>query len=207
MDTTHANADLFAALSKAQAAITNAATTATNPHFKSKYAPLNAVLDVIRKHFSQHGLSITQETSFDGDLVSVTTLVAHSSGGFFTTCASCRPANASAQSIGSCTTYLRRYAASSVSATFQEEQDDDAESEKAEYEKQLKAHEKKKQKKGVAGETEPDIWNPRPDAIEKYVNKLVNKEKTWEELVESVSPKAISPELEKKIKEMVLEAA
>jgi len=210
MDTTHANAELFAALSKAQAEITNAPQTATNAHFKSKYAPLNAVLDGIRKHFSKHGLCITQETSFDGDLVSVTTLIAHSSGGFVTTCASCRPANATAQSIGSCTTYLRRYSASSVSATFQEELDDDGEYEEAEYKKQMEAfenHEKKKQKKGVAAETKPIIWNPNPDSIPNYVNKLVTKELTWEELVQRIAPKIISPELEKKMKEMVLEAA
>ena len=123
MNTDHATPELFAALSKAQGEIENAAKNSANPHFKSKYADLAEVLNTVRPVFAKHGLSLIQSTEFNGSLVSVTTLLAHASGGFLTATASCVPAKTDAQGVGSATTYLRRYSAASVAGIAQEDDD------------------------------------------------------------------------------------
>lgn len=122
-DVTHATPELFAALAKAQGAIENASKNASNPHFRSKYADLAEVLNTIRPPFTANGLSVIQSTGFDGSLVHVTTVLAHSGGGYLTSTASCVPAKTDAQGIGSATTYLRRYSAASVAGIAQEDDD------------------------------------------------------------------------------------
>ena len=47
MNKSESIAALSAALAKAQAEIENASKTANNPHFKSKYADLNACIDAV----------------------------------------------------------------------------------------------------------------------------------------------------------------
>ena len=123
MQTDHATPELFAALSKAQGEIENAAKNSANPHFNSKYADLAEVLNTIRPVFAVHGLSLIQSTEFDGAMVSVTTLLAHAGGGYVTARASCVPAKTDAQGIGASTTYLRRYSAASVAGIAQEDDD------------------------------------------------------------------------------------
>lgn len=119
----HATPELFAALAAAQGEIENASKNAANPHFRSKYADLAEVLNTIRPVFSKHGLSLIQSPAYDGSLAHVTTVLAHSGGGYITTTASCVPAKADAQGIGSATTYLRRYSAAAVAGIAQEDDD------------------------------------------------------------------------------------
>jgi hypothetical protein len=123
MNTEHATPDLFAAIAKAQAEVENATKGSTNPHFKSKYADLAEVLNTVRPTFAKHGLSILQSTSFEGSLVSVTTVVAHESGGHVSSVASCVPAKSDAQGIGAATTYLRRYGLAAMTGVAQEDDD------------------------------------------------------------------------------------
>lgn len=125
-DITHANPELFAALAAAQGEIENANKNAANPHFRSKYADLAEVLNTIRPVFAKHGLSLIQSPGFDGSMASVTTVLAHQSGGYMTSTASCVPAKADAQGIGSATTYLRRYGAAAVAGIAQEDDDGNA---------------------------------------------------------------------------------
>lgn len=125
-DITHANPELFAALAKAQGEIENASKNSANPHFRSKYADLAEVLNTIRPVFAKHGLSLIQSPGFDGSMASVTTVLAHQSGGYMTSTASCVPAKADAQGIGSATTYLRRYGAAAVAGIAQEDDDGNA---------------------------------------------------------------------------------
>ena len=123
MNTDKATPELFAALAKAQAEVENATKGSTNPHFKSKYADLAEVLNTVRPTFAKHGLSLLQSTAFEGSLVSVTTLVAHSTGGFVSSTASCVPAKSDAQGIGAATTYLRRYGLAAMTGVAQEDDD------------------------------------------------------------------------------------
>ena len=121
--TNHTTPELFAALAKAQAEVENASKNAQNPHFRNNYADLAEVLNTVRPVFSANGLSVTQQPSFDGSLASVTTLLAHASGGFLVGVASCVPAKADAQGIGAATTYLRRYSLAAVCGVAQEDDD------------------------------------------------------------------------------------
>src|SRR3546814_2664431 len=89
MNTEHATPELFDAIAAAQGEIENASKNAANPHFKSKYADLAEILNTTRPVFAKHGLSLSQFPGFDGALASVTTLIAHKSGGYITAVASC----------------------------------------------------------------------------------------------------------------------
>src|SRR3546814_17485143 len=82
MNTEHATPELFGAIAAAQGEIENASKNAANPHFKSKYADLAAILNTTRPVFAKHGLSLSQFPGFDGALASVPTLLAHKSGGY-----------------------------------------------------------------------------------------------------------------------------
>lgn len=121
-----ATPELFTAYAAAQGEVENASKSSNNPHFKSKYADLAEVLNTVRPVFAKHGLSIMQSTGFDGSLVSVTTLVAHKGGGLVYSTASCVPAKADAQGIGSATTYLRRYSLAAMAGVAQEDDDGNA---------------------------------------------------------------------------------
>lgn len=126
IDASNATPELFAALANAQAEVENATKNAANPHFRSRYADLAEVLNTVRPVFTRHGLSIIQSTGFDGDFVSVETLIAHAGGGRITSTASCHPAKTDAQGIGSATTYLRRYALAAMTGVAQEDDDGNA---------------------------------------------------------------------------------
>lgn len=123
MNLEHATPELFAALAKAQNTVENATKGSVNPHFKNRYADLAEVLNTVRPVFSSFGLSIVQNPSFDGSLVSVTTALCHEGGGYITAIASCVPAKADAQGVGSATTYLRRYSLASITGVAQEDDD------------------------------------------------------------------------------------
>lgn len=123
MNLEHATPELFAALAKSQSEVENASKGSINPHFNSRYADLAELLNTVRPVYSENGISIIQETSFDGSLVSVTTVLCHSGGGYVTSKASCVPAKSDAQGIGSSTTYLRRYSLASMTGVAQEDDD------------------------------------------------------------------------------------
>lgn len=126
MDTSNATPELFDALASAQGRIENATKNAANPHFRSKYADLAEVLNTIRPVFAEFGLSLIQSPWYDGSVAHVTTVLAHKSGGYITSTASCVPAKSDAQGIGSATTYLRRYSAAAIAGIAQEDDDGNA---------------------------------------------------------------------------------
>lgn len=122
-------ANLAAALCLSQAEIENATKTASNPFFKSKYADLAEVLSCIKPIITKHGLSFTQMPGINSDIITVETMILHSSGEFISsTCGTPAP-KLDPQGIGSAITYLRRYSLSAVFGLAQE--DDDGNSQKA----------------------------------------------------------------------------
>lgn len=117
-------ADLSASLAKAQAAMQAAKFDKTNPHFKSKYASLAAVIDAIRKPLADNGLCYTQTTEIrEGGLVLVTTL---RHGAQWVASEYPLPMVAKPQELGSALTYARRYSLSAI-ACIAADEDDDAE--------------------------------------------------------------------------------
>lgn len=117
--------EIAKALCQFQAEIKNPANSANNPFFKSKYAPLNEILNLVRPSLSKYGLSVLQmPSSNDGDVV-ITTLLMHSSGEWIEFCPlRMKPAKNDPQGIGSAITYGRRYALSAILGISSEDDDD-----------------------------------------------------------------------------------
>lgn len=113
------------AMSAVMGEIQDPALDAVNPHFKSKYASLPAVLKAIRPLASKHGLSVVQ--LIDGSTVQ--TKVYHSSGGEITSVVQLPPTQ-SMQNLGSAITYARRYALTAIFAICGDEDDDGNEASK-----------------------------------------------------------------------------
>lgn len=119
--------ELAAALAKAQAEIGGAERKSRNPHFKSQYADLASVWDAIRGPLTKHGLSVVQSPAVDGVLVSMTTLLLHTSGQWIRNTCQAHPRDLSPQSVASVVTYLRRYALAAMTSTYGDAPEDDAE--------------------------------------------------------------------------------
>lgn len=113
------------AISAFQAEVKNPANTEENPFFKSKYAPLNDILNLVRPLLSKHGLSIIQSPAGDGQNIAITTLITHESGEWIESDPLTLKADkATAQGAGSAITYARRYALSAMLGISSEDDDD-----------------------------------------------------------------------------------
>ncbi len=115
--------ELATALAKAQGELENASKSSNNPHFKSKYADLAEIINTTRPVFSSHGLSVTQCPSFEAGIVSVETILMHSSGQWMSSTISAPVSKQDAQGVGSSITYCRRYALAAVAGIAQEDYD------------------------------------------------------------------------------------
>lgn len=117
---------LAAALVKAQAAMKPASMNKINPHFKSKYADLAAIIESLRKPLSDNGLAFTQTVRLWGDQVDsalLATTLLHTSGQWLRS-EYPLPTNATPQQLGSALTYARRYSLSAITGTAADEDDD-----------------------------------------------------------------------------------
>jgi hypothetical protein len=125
---THSDAidQIGTALAKAQGKIQNVTKDAKNPHFKSDYATLDAITDMVRPVFAEFGLAVVQIPTFADGIVTVETLVTHSSGQWVRGATSAPVSKADAQGVGSATTYLRRYSLAAIAAIAQTDDDGNA---------------------------------------------------------------------------------
>lgn len=104
-------ASLASAYALAFAEIEGATKSANNPHFKSKYADLGAVIDAIKPALIKHGLFYTQSPMPSQGGVTIATRLHHASGEVLDLGELFVPANKNdAQAYGSALTYARRYA-------------------------------------------------------------------------------------------------
>lgn len=122
---TSATPELWEAIASAQSKLTNASKDALNPHFKSSYATLAAVLDTVRPVFAQAGLGIVQCPTFDGAMLHLDTIITHKSGGWISSRLSVIPGRTDAQGLGSVITYARRYSLSAMAGISAADDDDD----------------------------------------------------------------------------------
>lgn len=130
---------IAAAIVKVQSEIHNPSNTATNPFFKSKYAPLSEILKEIRPLLAKHGLATFQEAAGDGDHVCIKTHLLHESGeSISTNWLRVRPDKGTAQGAGSAITYLRRYQLSALLNISSEDDDDGNAAEPSKPTKQVK---------------------------------------------------------------------
>jgi hypothetical protein len=120
-------ANLASAMALAFAEIEGATKSATNPHFKSKYADLGAIIGAIKPALINHGLFFTQRCQPAEDGVSVETVLHHSGGEKESLGTIYVPANKrDAQGFGSALTYARRYALQTAFGVPTEDDDGNA---------------------------------------------------------------------------------
>jgi len=114
------------ALIKAQGEFAPAVKAKVNPHFKSKYVPLDIVLDAIAGPLRDNGIAIVQQTDIcDGRTVLLTRLV-HESGEWIAGRYPVHPVKADPQGEGSALTYARRYALMAIAGIAPEDDDGNA---------------------------------------------------------------------------------
>ena len=136
MNQSESIAKLATALSIVQGKLSHAKKDSANPFFKSKYADLESVWDACRDLLAANGLSVIQ---LPGETIvtvvaneretviaemSLTTILAHSSGEWISQQMSLPMSKVDAQGAGSALTYMRRYALAAVVGVVQA--DDDA---------------------------------------------------------------------------------
>ena len=105
---------------------------ASNPFFKSKYADLAGVIEATSDALSKNGLVVIQSPRLKENRVSVTTLLAHSSGQWLRDELELPLSKFDAQGAGSAITYARRYAYQAVVGVAAEDDDGNAASQKFE---------------------------------------------------------------------------
>ena len=72
---------LAEALAAAQGELRNVPRDETNPHFKHRYASLEAVTETVRPVLSRHGLAFTQAPGgFHENTIEITTMLLHKEG-------------------------------------------------------------------------------------------------------------------------------
>ena len=120
-------ASLHSAMAAAFSEIEAATKSDNNPHFKSKYADIGAVIDAIKPALIKHGLFFTQHPQPSEDGVTVETMLHHASGETMSLGSLYLPANKrDAQGFGSALTYARRYALQTAFGVPTEDDDGNA---------------------------------------------------------------------------------
>ena len=94
---------------------------AKNPFFKSSYATLSNILDVIDESLVNNGLTVLQMPT---DVNGLTTILVHESGEFFESTYFMTPTKDDPQALGSLITYARRYALGAILSLNIDDDDD-----------------------------------------------------------------------------------
>lgn len=123
MKTSEQTDKIDAALAKAQADLTNPAKEAVNPHFRSKYATLDAGLNIVRECLSKNGISFTQPTRVEDSILMLETRLACGGQWIVSEYPVC-VFPVKHQEMGSALTYARRYSLFSLVGIAGEEDDD-----------------------------------------------------------------------------------
>lgn len=103
--------EVYKALVKARTQLKQPMKDANNPFFKSKYVPLEAVVEAVEKACEGTGLSFMQDVS-DNQMF---TVIFHESGQYVSLGGSeLKPVKNDPQALGSAMTYARRYSLSTA---------------------------------------------------------------------------------------------
>lgn len=116
--------ELIKALLKAQHDFPLIKKEDSNPFFKSKYAGLPSILEVVNPILNKYELVLVQSPVTDGDRIGVETTIIHSSGESITSKFTMNLAKNDPQGAGSAITYARRYALVSMLGLNVDEDDD-----------------------------------------------------------------------------------
>lgn len=127
IDGPRAYGSLGLALAAAQAEMGRAKKTAKNPHFKSKYADLDAVCDAALPALNRHGIAVVQPLERIGDeWVQVTRFIHGDSGETMETPVPLIMGKMDMQGLGSAMTYARRYGLMALAGIAPEDDDGNA---------------------------------------------------------------------------------
>lgn len=117
--------EIATALVKAQAQVKAAVKSGVNPHFKNKYAPVEEVIAACKDALNSNGISFIQGAEpSEGDILSLSTMLLHTSGEWIESTLTMRPVRNDPQGIGSCITYARRYSLAAICGVASDEDDD-----------------------------------------------------------------------------------
>lgn len=125
MNRSESIANIAKALASFHAEVKQPLKDKENPYFKSKYVPLENVVEAVTDTASKHGLSFIQYPLNNENKVGIITVLMHESGEYiesepiFAT-----PAKQDAQATGSTITYLKRYSLSAMFGITSDEDDD-----------------------------------------------------------------------------------
>ena len=146
--------EIFSALVKAQKEFGPALKSSTNPHFRTKYAALDACIEAVIDALNNNGIMLMQQTHPCDDGVIVETTFIHESGQLFSAGKLHIPAGKhDPQGFGGALTYARRYSLQAACGIAPE--DDDANKATASYNERKKPEAKPE----VKVETKPE---PKP---------------------------------------------
>ena len=125
---------IAAAFVKAQAAFGPALKTSDNPHFRSKYAGLDACIEAVVGALHANGIALMQRNVPCESGVSIETILLHASGETISGGILHVPASKQdAQGYGSALTYARRYGILTLCGIAPEDDDGNAASKPATY--------------------------------------------------------------------------
>ena len=146
--------EIFSALVKAQKEFGPALKSSTNPHFRTKYAALDACIEAVIDALNNNGIMLMQQTHPCDDGVIVETTFIHESGQLFSAGKLHIPAGKhDPQGFGGALTYARRYSLQAACGIAPE--DDDANKATASYNERKKPEAKPEVK--VEPKPEPKI--------------------------------------------------
>ena len=130
MRTSESTKELDKAMAAAQAAFPKVIKESDNPYFKSRYADMASLINAVQEVLGKHGLKITQhlETEFTEQATFLCTItrLSHESGEFEESTLKMPLVDIKPQTMGSCSTYCRRYALQAVLRLAGEDDDGNA---------------------------------------------------------------------------------
>ena len=193
METSETKAELFKAFANFKKKLKQPLKDANNPFFKSKYVPLENVVQVVDEAMIDTGLSYTQGIAdLEEGYLRVDTIVLHESGEYMVIKGSkVKPVKNDPQSAGSATTYARRY---SLSTAFGIASDPDDDGNGASQ--QAKNNQQQKNIQQPKAQPKPELTPEQKVAANiDWVNKKYKPEieliKSWQEMEHEQALKAI----------------
>ena len=193
METSETKAELFKAFANFKKKLKQPLKDANNPFFKSKYVPLENVVQVVDEAMIDTGLSYTQGIAdLEEGYLRVDTIVLHESGEYMVIKGSkVKPVKNDPQSAGSAITYARRY---SLSTAFGIASDPDDDGNGASQ--QAKNNQQSKNTQQPKAQPKPELTPEQKVAANiDWVNKKYKPEieliKSWQEMEHEQALKAI----------------
>jgi len=112
------------ALLQAQIEVDRVVKNAKNPHFKSTYADITAVIDAVKPALNNNGITFLQlPCPSENDEIRITTRLLHESGEWIDSTITIPLSKKDAQGYGSGITYARRYSLAAIMGLPQEDDD------------------------------------------------------------------------------------